>query len=125
MDRETSERARAEGKLIMQLDDDLYSAEDPGEDETYFMNHSCEPNVWMADTVTLVTRRCISPGEELTIDYALFEAVEDFMAEWECVCGSNSCRKRVMETLRTPRAIRRAFSATHRQAYSQKVVRTS
>ena len=35
------------------------------------------------------------PGEELTVDYALFEAVEDFVAGWECVCGSNVCRKRV------------------------------
>ena len=95
VDREAAERARAVGKLVMQIDDNLYSVEERGEDESYFMNHSCDPNVWMTDAATIVARRSISSGEELTIDYALFEAVEDFTAEWECVCGSNNCRKRV------------------------------
>ena len=94
VDREAAERARADGKLIMQLDDNLYSVEERGEDPTYFMNHSCDPNVWMANAVTLVARRGIPSGAELTIDYALFEAVEDFEAEWECQCGSAHCRKR-------------------------------
>ncbi len=93
--RKAAERARAEDKVIIQLDDDLYSIEERGEDQTYFMNHSCDPNVWMADAVTLVTRRGISPGEELTMDYALFEAVEDFTTEWECACGSMNCRKQI------------------------------
>ena len=79
----------------MQLDDSLYSVEDRGEDRTYFINHSCDPNVWMADAVTLVTRSSVQTGEELTVDYALFEAVEDFTAEWECACGSDVCRKQV------------------------------
>ena len=79
----------------MQIDDNLYRVEERGEDESYYMNHSCDPNVWMTDAATIVTRRSISSGEELTIDYALFEAVEDFTAEWERVCGSSNCRKRV------------------------------
>ena len=95
LDRDAAERARAEGKLIMQLDDNLYSVEDRGQDQTYFMNHSCDPNVWMTDALTLVARRNILYGEEFATDYALFEANEEFAAEWECVCGSNSCRKRV------------------------------
>ena len=78
----------------MQLDDNLYSVEERGEAPTYFMNHSCDPNVWMANAVTLVARRGIPSGAELTTDYALFEAVEDFEAEWECQCGSAHCRKR-------------------------------
>ena len=93
--RQEAERARVKGKLIMQLDDNLYSVEERGGDRTYFMNHSCDPNVWMADAVTLVTRRSVPTNEELTVDYALFEAVEDFVAVWDCVCGSNVCRKRV------------------------------
>ena len=32
-DREAAERARAEGKLVMQIDDNLYSVEERGEDE--------------------------------------------------------------------------------------------
>ena len=94
-DREAAGRARVEGKLVMQLDENIYSVELRGEDETYFMNHSCDSNVWMTDAVTLVARKTIPIGEELTVDYALFEVVEDFTAEWECVCGSTVCRKQV------------------------------
>ena len=95
VDKEAGEHARAEGKLIMQLDDNLYSVEVRGDDPTYFINHSCDPNAWITDAVTLVTRRSVLLGEELTTDYALFETVEDFTAEWECACGSTGCRKRV------------------------------
>jgi uncharacterized protein len=55
-----------------------------------FMNHSCDPNVWLQDAVTLIVRRTILAGEELTIDYALWEADP----EWSmpCQCGSRLCR---------------------------------
>jgi len=92
---EEAERARAQGKIVMQLDDDVYSIEEPGEDSTYFMNHSCDPNVWMADTVTLVARRALATDEELTVDYALFEANQGAVMSWQCVCGSPHCRKNV------------------------------
>ena len=88
-----AERARAHGKLMMQIDDDLYSIEEPGDDPTYFMNHSCDPNVWMEGSMTLVARRAFVTGEGLTLDYSLTEAVEDFVMEWGCVCGSANCRK--------------------------------
>jgi len=38
-----------------------------------FINHSCEPNVGFAGNTVLVAMRDISPGEELTSDYALFD----------------------------------------------------
>ena len=38
-----------------------------------FINHSCEPNVGFAGDIVLVAMRDISPGEELTTDYALFD----------------------------------------------------
>ena len=92
---EEAKRAGAQGKVVMQLDDDVYSIEERGEASTYFMNHSCDPNVWMADTVTLVARRDIAADEELIVDYALFEANQDAVMSWQCVCGSPHCRKRV------------------------------
>jgi SET domain-containing protein len=92
---EEAERARAQGKIVMQLDDDVYSIEEPGEDSTYFMNHLCDPNVWMDDRVTLVSRRAIATDEELTVDYSLFEANQDGFMGWQCVCGSPQCRKRI------------------------------
>lgn len=83
------------GKLIMQWDTDLYSVEDRGDDDSYFINHSCDPNVWMDDAFTLVASRDIEVGEEITADYALWEAKEQYVSLWECQCGSTSCRKRI------------------------------
>lgn len=53
-------------------------------------NHSCDPNLWMADELTLVARRAIRAGEEATTDYALMTVDEDW--SMECRCGSAACR---------------------------------
>lgn len=97
-DKETAEKAREKGKLIMQWDTDLYSIEDRGDDDTYFVNHSCDSNLWMDGPHTLVARKDIKAGEELTADYALWEADETFMSEWICKCGSKLCRGQVKGT---------------------------
>jgi len=54
-----------------------------------FINHSCEPNVGFAGNIVLVAMRDISPGEELTTDYALFD---DYDGTMHCQCGTPSCR---------------------------------
>ena len=54
-----------------------------------FINHSCEPNVGFAGNTVLVAMRDISPEEELTTDYALFD---DYDGSMECQCGTPSCR---------------------------------
>jgi hypothetical protein len=54
-----------------------------------FINHSCEPNVGFAGNTVLVAMRDISPGEELTTDYALFDDYDGMM---QCRCGTPSCR---------------------------------
>ena len=54
-----------------------------------FLNHSCEPNVGFAGNTVLVAMRDISPGEELTTDYVLFD---DYEGSMECQCGTPSCR---------------------------------
>ncbi|MBN1532459.1 MAG: SET domain-containing protein-lysine N-methyltransferase [Spirochaetes bacterium] len=87
--------ARGKNMLVMQWDDDLYSYEVSGTDDGYFINHSCDPNVWMIDAHTLVARRDIKTGEELMADYALWEADENYLSEWHCMCGSPICRGRV------------------------------
>ena len=55
-----------------------------------YMNHSCAPNVWMADEVTLVAMRDIAAGEEVTLDYATFEI--DPRWTISCDCGATCCR---------------------------------
>jgi hypothetical protein len=88
---------RAKGYVWAMIDEGLYLAALLNEDEedlTNFINHSCDPNVWMKDEVTLVARRDIAAGEELTIDYAMFEGDEEWVGRWECHCGSKLCRGR-------------------------------
>lgn len=66
-------------------------ADGPGGPDQY-LNHSCDPNLRMEDEVTLVARRDILSGEELTADYAMWEWDEDWVASWICNCGSALCR---------------------------------
>lgn len=55
-----------------------------------FGNHSCNPNLWWEDELTLVARRDINAGEELTNDYATSTALPDF--RMACLCESDNCR---------------------------------
>lgn len=41
-----------------------------GRQPIHYRNHSCDPTLWHADAYTLVTRRAVDAGEELTVDYA-------------------------------------------------------
>lgn len=68
------------------------------DDRGDFINHSCDPNVWMQDEVTQVARREISAGEELSMDYSMIQEEEDWVAPWVCQCGSALCRGRVRGT---------------------------
>ncbi len=87
-----AERARAEGKGVMQWDEDLYSF-DVGELEDAFrLNHSCDPNVWMVGAFTVSARRNIAPGEELGLDYATIVGEREDTGGWKCECGSPKCR---------------------------------
>ena len=53
-------------------------------------NHSCGPNLWMQDAVAISSRRTVVPGQELTIDYAMFTATSTWSLP--CRCGSRLCR---------------------------------
>jgi len=61
---------------------------------TTYQNHSCDPNTWWADDFTLVARRTIMPGEEVTFDYSTSESLENPEMP-ECHCGSPICRGRL------------------------------
>jgi uncharacterized protein len=56
----------------------------------HFANHSCDPNLWWKDEVTLTARRDIKPGEELTNDYSTSSSDPNF--RMQCHCGRASCR---------------------------------
>lgn len=58
-----------------------------------FMNHSCDPNVWMIGDKVWVLRRDIAPNEELRWDYATTESDEEY--GFRCSCGAAKCRGKV------------------------------
>lgn len=64
-------------------------------DDSRFMNHSCDPNIWSlcGEEETMVARRDIHPGEEVTYDYATTEILLPY--QLECHCGSANCRGRI------------------------------
>jgi len=55
------------------------------------INHSCNPNSWVTG-LDLVARYDISPGEEITMDYATMYA-RDQCPKFDCQCNSKNCRK--------------------------------
>ncbi len=57
-----------------------------------YINHSCNPNLWMKDEVTLTSRYDILPNEELTVDYAMWIPDEDWIMKSECRCKTVYCR---------------------------------
>ncbi len=85
---------KARRHSITAVDEGFYLASlaDEQESPDDLMNHSCDPNLWMKDEVTLVARRGIAAGEELTVDYAVWEADESWISAWRCRCGSDLCR---------------------------------
>jgi hypothetical protein len=56
-------------------------------------NHACDPNLWHVGSVTVVARRAISVGEELTLDYATHTLTETW--SMPCRCGAANCRAAV------------------------------
>ncbi len=69
------------------------------------VNHSCDPNAWWAGD-TLVARRDIAAGDELTIDYSTGNADPSFLLA--CHCESYRCRQMVTgEDWRIPELQRR------------------
>jgi hypothetical protein len=59
-----------------------------------YLNHTCDPNIWMVNETTWVARRNIHAGEEITADFAMYWGPEDKeWVQWECQCGSPLCRK--------------------------------
>ncbi len=95
INKDTAEKCKEAGMLVMQWDDDLFTAEDRGTDLGYFINHSCDSNTWMTGISTLTAKRDINIGEEITADYSLWETDEGYISKWECKCESPLCRKRI------------------------------
>ena len=65
---------------------------DEPEQEDQYLNHSCDPNIWLIDEVTFITRRPIKKGEEVTADYSTWSIDENWIMDESCRCASVICR---------------------------------
>jgi uncharacterized protein len=85
---------KTQGRLVVPIGEGLYLAYEIYDNEApdHFLNHSCDPNIWLVDEVTLVARRAVDLGEELTADYATWELQEVWVSPWSCNCRSHLCR---------------------------------
>jgi SET domain-containing protein len=89
-------------RSVWSVGDDAYvglleSDPEPSLDEN--LNHSCDPNAWLDDEVTLTARRDIAAGEEITLDQGTWNFDEDDYL-WDCEacgCGAALCRGRLTE----------------------------
>ncbi len=57
-----------------------------------YMNHSCDPNLWLDDEFILVAKRDIEAGEELVFDYAVELCDDSYIMKHDCNCGAIGCR---------------------------------
>lgn len=64
---------------------------DPKEDPSNFLNHSCEPNAAIKDVICVYTLYSINAGDEITIDYFKDRDIARY-PEFRCHCGSPACK---------------------------------
>ncbi|MBY0358688.1 MAG: SET domain-containing protein-lysine N-methyltransferase [Candidatus Obscuribacterales bacterium] len=75
----------ADGLWLAPLTEEEYQA------SLIYLNHSCEPNLFIQGQIAYVSLRVIRAGEELTMDYGI--SCNDPELQLECNCGSSQCRK--------------------------------
>lgn len=77
---------------MIQVDEDKFFAATKPEDieDGDFINHSCDPNSGLSESMRIIARRPIKPGEEITLDYAMFDSSP---YTFSCLCNSPDCRK--------------------------------
>jgi len=81
-------------RYAVQIDDDHYLVTPLlGIGAADLVNHSCDPTALLAGADTLVARRDLVPGDEVTYDYATSDANPHH--GFVCRCGAATCRGRV------------------------------
>lgn len=64
-----------------------------------YLNHSCDANTWLIDEVTVVAKRDIKAGEEITLDQGTWNFEDSAYTDNKesCSCGAKNCRKVLTE----------------------------
>lgn len=85
--------AEYQGDNAVQIEEDLYlvtfGVDSPGD----YVNHSCDPNAWLAGQIALFTMKPIEADEEVSFDYATSDGSP--YCEFNCECGTPNCRGKV------------------------------
>ncbi len=96
--------------LALQIGPDLYIGESGAADD--FVNHSCDPNAGLlinGTDVRLIAIRDIHPDQQVTFDYSTTMDEDDF--EFDCLCGSPSCRGRIRDFKHLPEGVRQRYAS--------------
>ncbi|MET8509885.1 SET domain-containing protein-lysine N-methyltransferase [Streptomyces sp. NPDC004787] len=81
---------------IVQLSEDRFLVPEDRWNDRGAINHSCDSNLVMLDSLTLVARQRICAGDEVTVDYSLFHGEPGRLLDAvRCKCGSIFCREQV------------------------------
>ncbi len=65
-----------------------------------FINHSCDPNAAIVTPRTIIAIKDIGSDEEITMDYSLTEAGQDYSIK--CKCGTKRCRGLILPINKLP-----------------------
>jgi SET domain len=75
------------------IDDDCFaSTPDPNEDLSFYINHSCMPNVGFCGDDKLIALCDIESGEQVLKDYAFTETQDSHHYGMTCKCATQRCR---------------------------------
>lgn len=85
----------------LQIDQDLYIIL---KEPYLFINHSCDPNAGLKNSVELIAIKKIRKDEEIFYDYST-----TWYDGMECKCGSKSCRKHISDYFTIPKKIRKKY----------------
>jgi hypothetical protein len=77
----------------IQIEEGLYLAPLIADEDSDYVNHSCDPTCGLAGQITLMAMRDIKAGEDITFDYAMADG--DGYDQFTCACGAPSCRGQV------------------------------
>ena len=73
-------------------------------DDSYYINHSCDPNTVLSGIADLIALKDIKKGEEIAYDYSSSVGVGiDVNWQMDCGCKSSNCRKKIGNVLSIPK----------------------
>lgn len=99
VDRQQIDYSQYRTETVVPISETQYLAlpiTDTRESLDVYLNHSCDPTAWLIDEVTVVARRFIQAGEEITTEFATwfdYEPGDAYSKDWVCKCASPVCRK--------------------------------